>query len=343
MDSLSQIVLGASVAGFIAGKRCTPKVLLAGAILGTLPDLDVFIEYDDPITNMIKHRGFSHSIFVLIPASVFLAVLSKRFFAAAWPFWQVFFLISMALVTHPILDSFTSYGTQLFWPIKMQPLAVSSIFIIDPLYTLPLLLFLIGALIWRNKAAKLCGVGLGLSSLYLLWSLFSLGHIKERLEANMPQMSSKEYQIYIAPTAFNTVLWRIVLLNDQEYFEGLASLLDEDPKIDWVSLDRGQWPLATKSKIIDDFDYFTGGFLRFTQEEDELIATDLRLGMAVHHPFRFVVAKKDAKEGWMLVLPERRKENMILPKHISAFWLRLLGSQSIDAQLNHHVPLMTGS
>ena len=342
MDSLSQIVLGASVAGLIAGKRCTPKVLVAGAVLGTLPDLDVFIEYDDPIMDMIKHRGFSHSVFVLLPLSFFLSLLFKRVFASAWPFWQLFLLISMALVTHPILDTFTSYGTQFFWPIKMQPLAFSSIFIIDPLYTLPLLFFLIAALIWRNKAARLCGMGLGLSSLYLLWSLFSLGQIKDRLEENMPKSASKEHQIYVAPTPFNTFLWRIVLLNEHEYLEGLASLLDDDPKIDWVSLERGNWPLLTQSKIIEDFDYFTGGFLRFTQEKDELIATDLRLGMAIYHPFRFVVAKKDAKEEWVLVLPERRKENAILPKHIPAFWLRLLGTQSIDAQLNHPAPLMTG-
>ena len=51
MDSLTQIALGASVAGAVGFKPFGRKVLLAGAILGTLPDLDVLISYQTAIDN----------------------------------------------------------------------------------------------------------------------------------------------------------------------------------------------------------------------------------------------------------------------------------------------------
>ena len=68
MDSLSQIVLGAAVAGAIAPARHRRAALLAGAVLGTLPDLDslpIALFTDDPVALMTWHRSASHSLFVL--------------------------------------------------------------------------------------------------------------------------------------------------------------------------------------------------------------------------------------------------------------------------------------
>lgn len=333
MDSISQIALGAAVAGLVAGTRATPKVLLAGALLGTLPDLDVFLKYDDPITNMIKHRGFSHSVFVLLPLSGVMALFAKHVLAKNWPLRQLFLLISGALLTHPLLDSFTSYGTQLFWPIKMQPIAISSMYIVDPLYTFPLLIPVIVALFWRKQSARLCGIGLGLSSLYLLWSLFSLAQIKERVDQSIAGTPLENLPVFISPTPFNTLLWRVVVLGEAHYWEGLSSLLDKKKDIQWMEMDRGKWPFETKPKLLNDLNFFTGGFVRYRQEGDHLIATDLRLGIAIYHPFSFIVAQKDNEQGWVSVLPERRKSNTILPQHIPALWLRFLGGQNIDPML----------
>ena len=43
MDSLTQIVLGAATAEFIAGEKIGNRAFLYGGILGTIPDLDVYI------------------------------------------------------------------------------------------------------------------------------------------------------------------------------------------------------------------------------------------------------------------------------------------------------------
>lgn len=73
MDSLSQVVLGASVGGAVMGRTLGRSALLSGALLGTLPDLDVLIDYGDAVANFTEHRGFSHSLLVLLPASLLLA------------------------------------------------------------------------------------------------------------------------------------------------------------------------------------------------------------------------------------------------------------------------------
>lgn len=120
--------------GRLAGRcRCRknpwPFSLLVGAVLGTLPDLDVIIDYGTAVANFTQHRGFSHSLFVLLPLSVLLAFALHRW-RPHLGYGRWFALTALVLMTHPLLDAFTTYGTQLFWPIG-PPVAISSIFIID--------------------------------------------------------------------------------------------------------------------------------------------------------------------------------------------------------------------
>ena len=78
MDSITQAALGASIAGLVAGKTLGRSVLLTGALLATLPDLDVLIDYGTAVANFTQHRGFSHSLFVLAPLSILIAGLLWR-------------------------------------------------------------------------------------------------------------------------------------------------------------------------------------------------------------------------------------------------------------------------
>ena len=145
MDSLTQIVLGAAVGEAVLGKKVGNKAMLFGAIAGTIPDLDVLTRFlsNDALTAIEWHRGFSHSIvFSMIFAPIFgwlvYKIVPKK--EATWKEWS--WLMFWGLFTHPILDSFTTWGTQLFWPFETR-LAFQNIFVIDPLYTLPFLFFLI--------------------------------------------------------------------------------------------------------------------------------------------------------------------------------------------------------
>lgn len=114
MDSITQALLGASVQGAMLGRWQGRKALAYGAVLGTLPDLDVVIDYGDAVANMTYHRGFSHSLFVLSIVAVLLTWLIRRFRPdERYSGTRLFLTIWLVLVTHVLLDAFTSYGTQL--------------------------------------------------------------------------------------------------------------------------------------------------------------------------------------------------------------------------------------
>ncbi|MGF1757327.1 metal-dependent hydrolase [Photobacterium sagamiensis] len=334
MDSVTQAALGATVAAVVAGKQCSPKVLLAGAALGTLPDLDVFIGYGDPVSDMVKHRGFSHSLLVLLPFASLLAWGWQRCMPTVLPFSRLWLLVTACLLTHPLLDAFTSYGTQLFWPLDVS-VAVSSIFIIDPLYTVPLLVMLLASLLWREKMARLCGISLTISTFYLVWSVVALNLVESRIAADVKDTPLEDKPVFIAPTPFNTVLWRVVVLDGDTYWEGLTSLLDDNKAIDFIPKERGQWPLADKPDYLVMLEDFTQHFVKYRQIDNTLTATDLRLGIVDYLPFSFAFATQGADQQWQTQLPEKRQETRVRPKHLPALWLRLLGNQDIDANLCH--------
>src|SRR5690606_7585113 len=129
------------------------------AALGTLPDLDslpLALLTDDPVALMTLHRGASHSLLVLpLVGWLAWAWLRGRGGRVAQAPRRWFWAIQLALVTHPLLDAFTVYGTQLLWPLPLHPVMWASVFIIDPLYTLWLLLACVAAFVLRERVAAL--------------------------------------------------------------------------------------------------------------------------------------------------------------------------------------------
>ena len=151
MDSLTQIVLGAACGEAILGKKIGNKALLFGAIGGTIPDLDVFVGrllYSNEIQAMAFHRGFMHSILFAVLACFTFGWLTyklynsnKRKGTTTQKDWILLFFWS--IFTHPILDCFTPYGTQLFAPFSNYRIAFNNISVADPFYTIPFLLCMI--------------------------------------------------------------------------------------------------------------------------------------------------------------------------------------------------------
>ena len=132
MDSVTQIALGAAVSESVIGKKVGNKALLWGAIAGTLPDLDVFIPFDDPIKDFTYHRSLTHSVFFLTLLTPALVWLITRIYPSTKPYRkQWMWAIWLVLVTHPILDCFTIYGTQILWPLTRFPVTWSTVALFD--------------------------------------------------------------------------------------------------------------------------------------------------------------------------------------------------------------------
>lgn len=304
MDSLSQFVLGAAIGEATLGRTLGRKAMVVGGLLGTLPDLDVLVHYSDAIASFTYHRSWSHSLFVLALVSPLIAWLLHRFYPIRWlsapqrddelsrrpgysRWWLCVFLV---LTTHPILDGFTVYGTQLLWPLPVEPIAWGSIFIIDPLYTLPLLIGLGIAWTRRHKAQKAVLIALFLSSGYLLSSVFAQQHARRIALVSLEKQTLSTHNVLVAPSPFS-LLWRIVSMDGDSYHEGFYSLLDTDLDISFSTHKANRalideqlyhWPVAR-------IDWFTGGMIAAEIEDDKLIINDLRMGVEASYVFRFLV------------------------------------------------------
>ncbi len=295
MDSVTQIVLGATIAAVCVPKQHRRKAVLIGAMLGTAPDLDVFIDYGDAVANFTYHRGFTHSLFALMPFSIFLWAILKRFYepvrTAPGP-W--FLAISLALITHPLLDAHTAYGTQLFWPLASPPVMWSTIFIIDPLYTLPLLIGVIVILIKpQNTAAfRTLATGLVLSSIYLVWSWTAKLHVENRVLASLKN-DTHSVNIFSTPAPFNTLLWRVVVVQDDNYLEGYYSMLNAEQTISFQTHKKNKELIEQVKDLssVQRLEWFAQGFNKTTIIDDRLVISDLRMGFEGNYVFNHAVAK----------------------------------------------------
>lgn len=342
MDSLSQIVLGASVQGTILGKYQGRKAYLYGAILGTLPDLDVLISYPDPISDMTYHRSFSHSLLVLTAVGIISAWLLSRYhhwcdMPLPYSTRRLALAMTLVLTTHPILDSFTVYGTQLFWPLQdplqITPISIASVFIIDPLYTLPLLAALIVGLI---KGCKLAVFKAGLlincqrftmwmlllSSSYLLLSLGLKYHAQSQAERTLAAAGINTLRLKTMPVLPTILMWRTVAEDDQHrLIELRGSVLDSRlpeyrylTQYDNAQTLRANMP-AQSRPYAERLDWFSGDWTgdrvqmlpaasNASGAAEQLVVDDLRMMAGDTAFFSFVLAdKSNQNTQWQAITP----------------------------------------
>ncbi|WP_220814297.1 metal-dependent hydrolase [Pseudomonas paralcaligenes] len=327
MDSLTQAVLGASIQGALLGRWQGRRALLYGAMLGTLPDLDVIIDYGDAVADMTYHRGFSHSLLVLSLLAVALTVLVRRLRPnPAYSTRRLFLAIWLALITHPLLDAFTSYGTQLFWPLQTPPVAWSSVFIIDPLYTVPLLLAVVVGLVrgLRDRPQWLAISALCLSSVYLASTLAGKWMAEQRVQDVLAERGIQSDVLFSSPTPFNSLLWRVTVVDGADYHEALVSWFDErPPRLERIPRGAELAGVLRDSPQHQRLEWFTHGVLRYDRVGDELIVTDMRLGMTGLHPFRFVFAEHRDGRWHTLPVVDRLPFSRGDPEHMLVLWQRI--------------------
>jgi inner membrane protein len=330
MDSLTQIALGSAVGVAVMGRRTAAwKAALWGAIGGTLPDLDAFVDHGDAILNMTLHRAESHSLIVLTLFAPVLAWIVSRVHGEAALFRRWWLAMWLVLITHPLLDTMTVYGTQLLRPFSDYPFGVGSIFIIDLAYTLPLIVGVIAAL--RLKSARGLAwnaAGLVLSTLYLAWSVGAQQHATQVARASLKAEGIEAEGLLVTPTPFNTLLWRFVATTPTHYREGYYSLLDDTPDIRWTVHERGAELLARHrdEPYLARMAAFTHGFFSVSEADGHLYVTDLRMGQEPHYTFRFDLGTDAARAngGYRPTLNGSRPD---LGTALPGLWHRMLGNR----------------
>lgn len=294
MDTITQALLGSAVAYSVAGRKAPRASVLYGAAFGILPDLDVFIQYANDLDTMTFHRSWTHSWIVhslLAPLVAWLMskldqrVDFRRWLALIWLVW----------ITHSGLDAMTVYGTQLFWPLMPPPVSIGSIFIIDPLYSLPLAAGFLTILLAAGKRlshAVMLG-GLIFSTAYLCWSYAAQYWITQQTEQALQDQQIDYQHIKITPAPLNTLLWRIVVVDEDVYYEGFRSIFDGDTAFSFTQFNRGMElkKLLPEHTYIERINWFTQDNFKLGQHDNMLVATDLRMGMEPNYFFRFQLAE----------------------------------------------------
>lgn len=267
MDSITQATLGAAIGQAMLGRRIGGKAAILGAVVATIPDLDVvLLPFYDDIERISVHRGFSHSVvFSLVGAFLLAFILSKIKWTLHLTFKRLLLFTWAVLFTHILLDAFTAYGTQLFLPFSDYRVSFDSINIVDPFYTVPLLLGVLTTVYVQHKKSTWSvanRIGIIISSLYLL---FTLGHkqlvttsIKSQLASqNIPYISLKTI-----PVGIGNVNWYGVAKSEDTLHIGQYSSLKQN-SIDFHSfpinsdlLDKVNPQLVSKLKWFSQ-DYYT--------------------------------------------------------------------------------------
>ena len=298
MDSLTQAALGAAV-GVASMGRGTPvwKAAAWGAVCGTLPDLDAFIDHGSIVANVTLHRGASHAPFwqtlAAVPLGVGVAWLAGE--RRRWARWSV--AVWLVLVTHALLDAMTVYGTRLALPFDDRPYGVGSVFIIDPAYTVPLLVGIVAALAMRgSRGRRWNAAGLAVSTLYLAFSVVAQQHVHGVVDASLQARDGAPAhvsRVLVTPTPFNTLLWRVVVMHEDHFEEGFRSLLDRSPTMHFARHERDP-ALYRSIAHLDEtrrLTQFTRGFFRVAREDDLVVMTDLRMGQHPYYAFSFALAR----------------------------------------------------
>lgn len=342
MDTITQFVLGGAVGEAVLGRKVGNKAIIWGGIAGTIPDLDVLARpFVSEVTMLGLHRGFSHSIvFAFLLAPVF-GWLVNRFYQNRDPRggingWS--WLFFWGFLTHTLLDSFTAYGTQLFQPFSDYPVAFSSIFIIDPVYTIPFIagLFIIWRMNQQNNRRRLINYGiLAFTTAYLLLSFAIKLRVDNAFQEALAKQEVSQRAQFSAPLPMNIFLWMGIAQVDDHLLVGTYSIFDPHNDIKFKRIERNSHLIADNlsTPTMQRLLWFSRGNYHVQEIDGELYFYDLRFGRSDFwmkddgaYVFTFHLLKDPAApdkiSGFDQQRPGLKFEDRILEQYWARIWAR---------------------
>ena len=284
MDPISQGIVGAAVAQSTANKNNIVRIGIIGFLAGLAPDLDVLIRSsNDPILFLEYHRQFSHSLFFIPLGSLIVALLIFPFLKKSMNLKTVYLASFLGYATHGLLDSCTSYGTQLFWPFSNERVTWNNISIVDPLFTIPILILMGALIITRKRIFSFFAIG---------WITFylSLGFVQyERaLSAATGLAYSRGHdaeRITLKPSFGNLILWKSIYQHEETFYVDAIRIVQSttlclgenirvfDYQYHLPDLDKD----SQQRKDIERFRWFSQDYLGYDNEKNLVI--DIRYSM----------------------------------------------------------------
>ncbi|RCL41221.1 MAG: metal-dependent hydrolase [Gammaproteobacteria bacterium] len=284
MDPLSQGTVGAAFAQSTASKNNILKIGIIGFLAGLAPDLDVLIQSStDPILFLEYHRQFSHSLFFIPFGSMIVALIIFPLVKKSMSFKTIYIASFLGYATHGLLDACTSYGTLLFWPFSNERITWNNISIVDPLFTIPVLILVGVAIKTKKRIYSFFSIG---------WVIFylSLGFVQyERaLSAANDLAESRGHnpeRLTLKPSFGNLILWKSIYQNEKTFYVDAirtvqSSIVCSGESIEIFNYQQHLPGLDKKSqqaKDVERFRWFSQDYLGF--DKGKKLVTDVRYSM----------------------------------------------------------------
>jgi inner membrane protein len=304
MDLLTQGLVGGVLAQSLARKNEKKIATLVGVVAGLLADADILIRSSsDPLLNIEYHRHFTHSL-VFIPLGAAIAML------LLWPFvrrhlsaGRLYLFAFAGYSMSGVLDAFTSYGTHLFWPFSDERVALNIISIVDPVFTLILLVTLLTGL--RLGHRKVAFAGLVLSMMYLGMGFVQLQRAEQLAEDLRDMRGHVAMQSVVKPTLANLVLWRSVYIHeDRIHVDAIrVGLFDAGRVIEGESVARFSFDKDLPQ--LDESSVLYTDIVRFLSFSDGYVALDPKQANVLGD-IRYSMLPVSARPLWGIVIdPDR--------------------------------------
>ena len=285
MDSLTHVVLGACTGQLLAGRQLGKKALLVGAVANSFPDIDIIASFFLPLTSdLLAHRGFTHSILFVVLASPLLAWGSRQLPGRtnmSQGRWTNFWLVQMFL--HILLDAFNAYGTGWFEPFSHYRVSFNSMFVADPMFSVWLAVATAAlAIVGTQKAYsnRWAATAISISVAYLLWGLVAKHKADTVAKTSLKNSGIVANQYFSTPTPLNNLLWYVVAQTDTGFYIGYRSVLDKEDNMHFRYRAQNSHLLQHNTNKTDAANLvrFSQGFYSVDQRNDTLIFNDLRFG-----------------------------------------------------------------
>ncbi len=284
MDPLTQGTVGAAFSQSSADKKNIIKISIIGFLAGLAPDLDVFIQSStDPILFLEYHRQFSHSLFFIPFGSLIVAALILPLFKKSMSFKTIYIASFLGFATHGLLDACTSYGTLLFWPFSNERVTLNNISIVDPIFTIPVLILIGTAIKTKRKIFSFFSIG---------WIIFylSLGFVQyERALSVANELAESRghnpERLTLKPSFGNLILWKSIYKHEETFYVDairtvLSSTICVGENIEIFNYQQHLPSLDKESQQaidIERFRWFSQDYLGF--DKDKILVTDVRYSM----------------------------------------------------------------
>ena len=285
MDSITHIALGACMGEAFLDRKLGKKAMLWGALAQSVPDVDFIASFwMNTSSNLLAHRGFTHSFLFVIIIAVLFSLLAERWHRPhnitlrKW-----FFFFGGVIFFHVFIDAFNNYGVGWFEPFTHKRISFNAIYVADPFFSIwpgIAVIMLIISKHGHSQRKKWWTMGLGLSSLYMLYCIFNKTMINSDVKYILKKQDIRYSRYFTTPTALQNWLWYVVAGNDSGYHIGYRSVFDSKKQIDFEYFPRNEFLLDSveDTEALQKLKRFSQEFYTAEKWGDTLVFNDLRFG-----------------------------------------------------------------